>query len=198
MLTAVTVSPLLAGARIDPREPRRFVGREDDVRVEAQLVSPLLRPNAAVQVIFEVQNFRKESIALDPTTTSCDYDPESATATLIVGAEVPDDKKPPRLVVIHSGEKKTFTVVARMTMPPALNARVRPRMVQLKLNYLGDVKPFEPMLAASSSRPAGDIFPLWIENNVAVVTNALPFDFASSAAPSSVDASRAHSAIGSF
>ena len=197
LLLFVAVQPLLAEGRLDPRESRRFVGREDDVRVDAQLVTPQLRPNGTVQVVFEVHNFRNESIALDPNTTSCDYDAQSGVAMLIVGAEVPDEKRPPRLVVLHSGEKRTFTVAARVSMPPALSLRSQPRMVQLKLNYLGDVKPFTPIMNAAAP-PAVDLFSAWVENNVAVVTNSLPFDVAAVNAPSRGDATQSRPSGGAF
>lgn len=199
VVTFASVTSLIGAMRVDPHEARRFVGREDDVRVDAQLITPNLRPNGTVSVVFEIQNFRNEPIALDPSATSSEYDEQTGTATVIVGAEIPDAKKPNRLVVVNSGEKKSFTTAARLSMPlsAAVAAHRQPQLVQVKVNYLGDVKPFAALIASNGAKAGDALFPQWVENNVAVVTNSVPFDIA--ATPASVtDAEQRRPAAGSY
>lgn len=180
LLTAGSDS-LQAAPKVDRNESRRFVGREDDVRVDAQLVARNLRPNAPVAIIVEIENDRSQPIAFDPQFTTADYDEQTGTITINVGAEIPDPKKPMRLQVIRAGERKSFQAAARLSVPTATltSFAPRPRLVQVKVNYLGNVEPFLALIESSKpANPDPGLFPTWVDNNVAVVTNAVPFEFA--------------------
>lgn len=192
LLSAATIDSLQAAPKVDRSESRRFVGREDDVRVDAQIVARNLRPNGPVSIVLEIENARSQPIAFDPHSTTADYDEQSRTITINVGAEIPDQKKPMKLQVIAAGEKKSFKAAARLSVPAAVLSSVgpRPRLIQVKVNYLGNVEPFSSLITTPSPADAA-LFPVWVDNNVAVVTNAVPFEFnASSAGPSGMDASR--------
>src|SRR5258705_9850698 len=96
-------------AGVDGRDARRAVAREDDVRVDAQLLQQELHSNGPISVTWQVQNFSPAPIAVADRTKEIDYDPDTGTIVFSVGAEVPDGTTMPHLVVIRPGEKRVFS-----------------------------------------------------------------------------------------
>ncbi|HEY0157060.1 MAG TPA: hypothetical protein VGF28_07185 [Thermoanaerobaculia bacterium] len=176
---------LLAGcaaATVDMEEPRRIVGTENSVRVDAQVIGDEARPGAQIPITYEVTNQRATAIAIAELVPYTSYDAESHTFTVNVGSEVPGNEMLPRLVEIGPGEKKTFTAAARVhfTQPPGASVKASPPAeLRLKLNFLSDTAPFRQLIgikerAIADRALADQLFPLWLERNEIVTTNSIP------------------------
>ena len=97
----------------------------------------------------------------------------------------------PRLVVIEPGETKSFSTIARVkfVMPPRNidpQFGMAPAGFRLKLNFLGDTEPFRVLIgikeaAVADAKLADALFPLWLERNEVVYTNAIPMRWAARA-----------------
>ena len=109
LLVALVLTGCASGVDLD--EPRRLLGREGDIRVDAQMFGEQINPGSLVTLTYEIQNFRATPIAFSDVVAASDFDPETRTITVTLGAEVPGTP-PPRLEVIGAGEKKTFTAGA--------------------------------------------------------------------------------------
>jgi len=120
LLAAITLlhAAAASAANIDMNDPRRVVGRESDVRVDAQLLQDTVSPGSVVAVTYQIQNFTAAPIAIADRVTTASYDADTATITLAIGAEVPQDGRMPHVATIGPGEKKVF----RTGATPALNA----------------------------------------------------------------------------
>lgn len=187
LFTAVLLISAAAAqaARIDFKDPARALGREDDVRVDAQLVGDTLSSNQPIAVNYQVQNLSTGWIAVADKVASADFDADSRTINLNIGAEVPKDGNLPHMVLIAPGEKKTFTAgaVAQVAAPNSRSPfAVIPRYVQITVNFLRDVKPFKELItrqvAAAQTEPAIRLsdaqFDAWMQANDSVVLNSLP------------------------
>src|SRR5688572_10553505 len=107
--TTVLMCPMYAwGTTIDMEDPRRAVGRQNDVRVDATLIQDTVSPGTPVGVVYQIQNFSAGRIAIADKVVNAEYDADSQTITLAIGAEVPEDGRMPRMVTIEPGEKKVF------------------------------------------------------------------------------------------
>lgn len=173
-----------ASNAVDMNEPRRIVGTENAIRVDAQVAGENARPGGTIPITYEITNQRSTSIAIADIITETSWDSETNTITVNVGSEVPGNELLPRLIEIGPGEKKTFTTSARlrnlapmlindpMKRPPAANFR-------LKVNFLGDTQPFRELIgisdrAVANAQLADALFPLWLERNEIVYTNSIP------------------------
>lgn len=182
LFAALFLASCATSTHVDPKEPKRVLGLENDVRVDAQLSADRMAPNSLVGVTYEIENLRSEPIALADLLPEITYENDSRTITINLGAEVPGNQIVPRLIRIRSGEKKSFTTSARMNlvMPAAAGPFVSyPQLLRLKVNFLGNVQPFEKLIdiperAIADAKLADSMFTTWIENNEAVVTNAIP------------------------
>jgi hypothetical protein len=99
----------------------------------------------------------------------------------------------PRLIVIEPGEKKSFSALARLlyvspprTADPYLHST--PAGFRLKLNFLGETEPFRDLIgikevAVADSKLADQLFPIWLERNEVVYTNAIPMRWAARTRP---------------
>ena len=166
-----------AEVAIDMNDPRRVVGREDNVRIDAQLLHDTVSPGAPIAVTDQVQNLTDAPVAVATKVMSASYDMESRTITLAVGAEVPVDGNMPQIVVIAPGEKKVF----RAGATPTYNAGAMraggnlPAYVQVKVSILRDVTPFA---ATPSGRRLTDAqFDEWLEANDTIFLNTVPVSF---------------------
>lgn len=175
---------------IDYSDSRRFLGREGDVRIDAQLSADRFGNHATVHLRYQIHNMRGTPIALETAAASSSYDPETRTITVMLGSEIPG-RENVRLAAIASGETKSFHSTARLAVAiPALGPAARhPRFVRLRVNFLGDVKPFETLLGGAARGVDDALFPHWVEHNESITTNTLPIDWEGAGAPA-FDASR--------
>ena len=175
-----------SGQHVDPEEPSRLLGRESDVRVDAQIFMPArVNTSSVLTMNYEIQNLREQSIAyaeLSPLTT---FDEDTRTITVTLGTEVPGNQMLPRLTVIPTGEKRSFTAGVRMAfiVPNKGQFTAYPEKLQIKFSFLRDVEPFRKLLdiperALNDSQLAAELFPVWVENQESVFTNAIPIDWA--------------------
>jgi hypothetical protein len=173
-------------ASIDMDDPRRALGREGDVRVDAQLVRDTVSPGTPIGITYQIQNFSKESIAVATRLADASYDADSRTVTIAIGSEVPPDGAMPQMTVIAPGEKKVF----RSAATPAFTAAALrgalaalPRYVQVKVAVMRDMKPFLPLIQAQAGNSRGqrltdEQFEKWFECNDTILLNTLPVQYA--------------------
>lgn len=180
--TALLCAAAATAAAIDMDDPRRALGREHDIRVDAQLVKESVSPGSPIGVIYQIQNFTSSSIAVADKVASASYDDETRTITLAIGAEVPQDGNMPRLVTIAPGEKKVFRAAAVPVLNAAAMRRTMaaPRYVQVKVSVLRDLEPFAALIENQSASPQplpDPLFDRWFESNATIFLNALPVHF---------------------
>lgn len=177
---------LLAGCastpKVDLKEPRRVVGTEDSVRIDAQIFSDSLTQNSSIRMTYDITNERQRSIAVADIIPEASYDSDTGTVTVTIGSEVPGETLLPRLVTIAPGEKKNFATVARVnilighTITPMTRL---PNALRLKVNFLNDPEQFKQLIAIPERaihdpKLADELFPKWLEKNETLYTNALP------------------------
>jgi hypothetical protein len=169
-------------------EPRRIVGTENSVRVDAQVSADQVAPGSYIPITYEITNQRETAIAVAELLPETTYDPDSHMFTVNIGSEVPGNQMLPRLVSIAPGEKKTFTAMARVIYvrtPRSADSQLgsEPAGFRLKLNFLSDTEPFRELIgikevAVTDPKLADALFPLWLERNEVVYTNAIPMRWA--------------------
>jgi hypothetical protein len=181
--TLILISSLTANAGgINMEDPRRALGREDDVRVDAQLVQDTLTPGVPVAVMYQIQNLTAAPVAVADKVSSASYDSETLTITLSVGSEVPPQTMP-HVTVIAPGEKKIFRAAATPSMnAAAMRASIHgvPRYVQVRVSILRDLTPFRTLIdqQAKGPQPLPDaLFDPWFESNDTIILNSLPVQF---------------------
>lgn len=198
-------------AHVDMNDPRRAVGREDDVRVDAQLIQDTVSSGSPVGVTFQVQNLTQQPIAIADKVCDLTYDSDSRTITLSVGSEVPNGGDMPHLTTIDPGDKKTFTTgailhVATSAVRSALaNA---PQFVEIHVNVLRDITPFRALIDDQSkvagAAPAAPIqlsdqqFDKWLESNDTILLNAIPVRYNAAPKANLGDASQRGAGAGTF
>ena len=162
-------------------EERRIIGTENGVRVEARVRGDELKEASNVNVTYDIINERSTAVAVADIVPISSYDPEMRTITLEIGSEVPGEHFLPRLLVIPPGGRKTFSAAAHMgIIHPADSQFYRaPNALRVKVNFLGDTKPFEKLIAMTEKavedpQMANELFPQWLERNEIVLTNTLP------------------------
>lgn len=168
-------------ARVDMTDARRAVGREDDVRIDAELLTDSVAPSSAVAVIYQIENLGQSPIAIADKVVDLSYDSDSETITFSIGAEIPSGPSMPHLVVIVPGEKRVLQAGALLNILVPHHASpwsAVPRYVQIKVNVLRDLAPFAKLLEQQKAGAAPplpkDAFDRWLESNDAVFLNALP------------------------
>src|SRR5688572_20241339 len=107
ILTACPTAPPL-----DMDEPRRPVGAESAVRVDAHIGGEQVTPGMRVPITWEITNERSVPIAVAELVPVTSYDPEANLVTITIGSEVPGNKLLPRLIEIGPGEKRSFNGTA--------------------------------------------------------------------------------------
>lgn len=181
---AVIQASAAAAAAIDMDDPRRALGSEGAIRVDAQILQETVSPGSSIGVTYQIVNGSASAVAVADRVASASFDPETGTITLAIGAEVPDDGRMPLLTVIKPGETKVFSAGAT---PPINGAVVRagltpPRQVQVKVSILRDLAPFEGLItrAASAAAPAlsDELFDRWFESTDTIFLNTVPVRFA--------------------
>jgi hypothetical protein len=170
-------------AHVDMTDPKRALGREDNIRVDAQLYDDNLASNSPIAVVYQIHNLSQNFIAIADKVCDSSYDPDSQTIVVSIGAEVPADTTMPHLVTIAPGEKKVLkagTTARVLTAGVRSPFRAEPRYVQIRVNVLRDAKPFEPLIDAQNRAPqtpvplADKLFDRWLDTNDAIDLNAIP------------------------
>lgn len=182
LLLAVVVAAGCASTKpVDMTEPRRVLGTEGDVRLDAQIYQDHLAESIAIPISYDVTNHRSSTILVADLIPTCSYDTETQTVTVTLGSEVPGEQFLPRLIPIKPEEKRSFSQVAHASIVtrPGTPWQPRPRQVVIKLHFLTDVKPFQELInikekAVYDPKLAADLFPKWVDGNETVVTNSLP------------------------
>ena len=178
-----------ATAPVNMTEPRRLVGTESDVRVDAEIIGDQLSPAARLPIKYDITNNRTTPIAYADLVPDTNYDPDTQTITVMLGAEVPGEQLLPRLLLILPGEKKTFSTNAnvKVVMPGGSSPLLRlPNAMRVKLSFLGDPQPFSKLIniserAVHDPQLAAELFPKWVEGIESVYTNTLPMRWAGTA-----------------
>lgn len=170
---------------VDMTEPRRVLGTESNVRVDAEIYTDVLGPNVTLPVKYDITNQRSQTILVADLLPESTYDPDTHTVTISIGAEIPGEQLLPRLIAIKPGERKSFSTAAHVvivanTASPWIP---RPNALRLKVNFLSDPVPFEQLIAIPERAVhdpalAAKLFPKWVEGNETVFTNTLPMRWA--------------------
>jgi hypothetical protein len=174
-------APATTPGKINMKEPRRMVGTENNVRVDAELYGEEMIQGSSIAIKYEITNQRPTPILIADLIAQSNYDPDTRTVTVDIGAEIPGEELLPRLISIPSGERRTFTTGAHISIPIVPNSPwiPKPHALQLRVNFLGDPAPFAklvdiPERAVRDKKLADELFPKWVERNETVTTNALP------------------------
>ncbi|HEX6087256.1 MAG TPA: hypothetical protein VF266_22185 [Thermoanaerobaculia bacterium] len=181
-LFALLFAAACSSNTVDMSEPRRVVGTESAVRIDAQITDEV-RPGSPVAITYQITNQRPEAIAVADMIPETTWDDDTRTLTVGIGSEVPGESTLPRLIRIGPGESKSFTTTARINrIIPARSADPRAvtrTLLRLKVNFLGDTEPFAELLdipekMVVDSKRADELFSVWLERNEVVYTNAVP------------------------
>jgi len=197
-LTVLLIAVVTAAqaAKVDMRDPRRAVGREDDIRVDAELAQDSVSSHSTLAVTYQIQNLTEAPIAFADKRSEASYDADTQTITVSFGAEVPDGETMPHLVIIGPGEKKTFRGSGTVTiMTP--NVRTPwlavPRFVQVKVTVLRDLKPFTALIEQQNKTAAAppldnQSFDHWVNAVGSVFLNPIPVRWDGKSRGSGIDA----------
>lgn len=184
-------------AKIDMNDPRRAVGAEDGVRIDALLTKEFVSVRAPIGVTVQIHNLSTRTVAVADRVCEASYDSESRTITLSVGSEIPEGGELPRLVTIRSGEMRTFTTGAILNvLAPSSAQRFRaPAFVQIKVNVLRDPEPFMALMERAGRTNAGialsdDEFDTWLKSNESIGLNVIPVRYRAARQNRSTDASQ--------
>ncbi|MFN2442457.1 MAG: hypothetical protein ABR517_07215 [Thermoanaerobaculia bacterium] len=173
-----------ASSGVDLEEPRRLLGTEDGVRVDAQIFTESFGPGTSLRMTWDITNERAEPIAVADLVPAVSFEEGERTVVIHLGSEVPGHDLLPRLVEILPGEKKNFSGVARLNLnlPPPTPISPYPRYVQIRVSVLSEVEPFRVLVgirenAIADSALADEMFTRWLESVVSIRTNPLPIDW---------------------
>ncbi|HEY6843212.1 MAG TPA: hypothetical protein VI391_03530, partial [Thermoanaerobaculia bacterium] len=73
-------------------EPRRVVGTDNDVRIDAEVIGDRLGPNVTLPIQYDITNNRRNTILVADLIPESTYDPETHTVTISIGAEIPGEE----------------------------------------------------------------------------------------------------------
>jgi hypothetical protein len=193
VVTLMLTASAAMAAQVDMKDPRRALGRQDDVRIDAQLLQDTLQPNGPITVTYQVENLSNAPIAIADRVSDIDFDADAMVLTLSIGAEALTAKTLPHLAVIAPGAKRTFR--AGGSVHGVLNAygpfAVVPHAVQIRVNVLRDVAAFRQAITVQEQPNAviavtNDMFDHWIDANDSIELNALPVRWSAEAPQDSV------------
>lgn len=164
-------------------DPRRALGREDNIRIDAQLLQNTISSGSPIGITYQVQNLGNSAVAIADKTTVASYDADSQTITISIGSEVPQNGTMPHVVLINAGEKKVLTTAATAyvnTPDQRTPWTVAPRFVQVKVNVLRDLAPFRMLIETQAQRASSaavltdEQFDRWLDGNDAIFLNSIP------------------------
>lgn len=183
VLIVVLCTAAAYAAHVDMTDPKRALGREDDIRVDAQLFDDNLAANGPIAVVYQIHNQTQKFIAVADRVCDSSYDADSRTIVVSIGAEVPANTTMPHLITIAPGEKKVLkagTTAHVLTAGVRSPFRAEPRYLQIKVNVLRDATPFQKLIEQQNSAPqtpvalASNLFDRWLDTNDAIDLNAIP------------------------
>jgi hypothetical protein len=185
VVLAVAVVVLTAAeanaAGVDFKDPRRALGREDDIRVDAQIAQDTISSTSPISVTYQIENLTSESIAVADKICDSSFDADTQTITISIGAEVPQGTAMPHLVTIAPGQKRVLHIGAMVQVVEGNSrspmARV-PRFVQITVNVLRDLRPFAKLIEEQSHAAVvplpNNLFDQWVDSVSTVDLNSLP------------------------
>jgi len=181
-LLLLTLAACTSTQPVDMSEPRRVVGTENDVRIDAEIFGDTLSSSVNIPIKYDITNNRSSTILVADLLLNATYDPEALMVTIDIGSEIPGANFLPRLISIPSGGKKSFHSSARVSILHGSSSTPfspRPNKLRLRVNFLGETKPFEKLIdipekAVHDPALAEALFTKWVEGNETVVTNTLP------------------------
>lgn len=180
---AVLSTAAASAASIDMTDPRRALGREGDVRVDAQLVRDTVTPGSPIGVTYQIQNLSESTIAIAAKVSDASYDEDTRTITVAIGSEVPPDGNMPQMIIIKPGEKRVLQSAATPALKVSTISRFAPapRYVQVKVAILRDLRPFEELIAKQDGRTkqrlSDELFEKWFECNDTIFLNSVPVNY---------------------
>jgi hypothetical protein len=194
VLTATEAS----AAGVDFKDPRRALGREDDIRVDAQLAQDTVSSSSPISVTYQIENLTNAPIAIADRVCSSSFDPETRTITISIGAEIPQGTAMPHLVIIAAGKKLSLRTGA-MVQVAVVSTRTPwspvPSLVQITVNVLRDLQPFATLIEQQSHAaivPLPDnLFDQWVSSISSVALNSLPVRWTNSPRAGTAETSRA-------
>ena len=209
VLAAASILPLAAAqaAHVDMNDPRRAVGRDDDIRIDAELAQETVASGAPVAITYQIENLSGDPIAIADKVCDISFDADSQSVVVSIGSEVPRAGVMPKLVVLAPREKKTFNAGGVVHVQAQANGNpfvAVPRFVQIKVNVLRGLNPFVPLIdkQAHSMTPVAlddSHFEQWLENNDTILLNEIPVRYSASPRNAVSDASqRMDSASGGY
>jgi hypothetical protein len=181
--TTLLIAAAAQAASVNMEDPRRALGREDDVRVDAQIFQETVSSGTPIAITYQIENMTASTVAIAAKTATATYDADTQTIVVSIGSEVPDSGHMPQLVTIGPGEKKTLQVAAtpRFVLPRVQSPYVSaPRFVQVKVNILRQLEPFVSLIEQQGKSPnqrialSDELFDRWLESNDAIFLNAIP------------------------
>src|SRR5205807_9209109 len=91
-------APATKPGAINMKEPRRMVGTENNVRVDAEIYGEEMIQGSSISIKYEITNQRATPILIADLIAQSNYDPDTRTVTIDVGAEIPGEELLPRLI----------------------------------------------------------------------------------------------------
>lgn len=184
LIAVLSLATTIEAAKIDMDDPHRALGREDDIRIDAQLMQPTLAAGNPIGIVYQIQNFTSAPVAVADRVSDASWDPETRTITVAIGCEVPPAGKLPHMVTIGPGQKAIFRTSATPVINDAAFRSTRasaPRLVRIKVAVLRDISPFAVLIAKQSPAQqvlSDDLFEKWFESNDTIILNELPIQWA--------------------
>lgn len=173
--------PAATPGSVNMKEPRRMVGTENNVRVDAEIYGEDMVQGSSIAIKYDITNQRPSPILIADLMAQTNYDPDTRIVTIDIGSEIPGEEFLPRLISIPSGERRSFNAGAHINirMPGNSPWTPKPSALQLRVNFLGNAAPFIklvdiPEKAVHDPKLAAELFPKWVEGNETVTTNSLP------------------------
>ena len=126
LIAAIVLIPAAFADSIDMDDPRRTVGREDNVRVDAQLVQDTVSPGSPIGITYQIENFSSAPVAW---RTKC----RKPRTDRIRDHHGPmgrkfQRRKMPHVVTVAPGEKKVFRTAVPFPRRAASRFRLRLRV----------------------------------------------------------------------
>jgi hypothetical protein len=169
-------------AHVDFRDPKRALGREGDVRVDAQLTQDTISQTSPINVTYQIENLSKAAVAVADKVLDTNFDADARTITFTIGAEVPPGPNMPHLVIIRPGEKRVLAggALVHVATPDIRTPWTAvPKYIQIQVTLLRDITPFVSLIEQQGKSTApvplpNAMFDRWVENSESVLLNTIP------------------------